>query len=78
MLHNIPIGLQITNNENTGTDGVTRKFNNIANAWSLDSAPAPAPQQAQPQQPQQEPEPYYGNRPPFMQQQQTDPNAPPF
>ena len=77
MLHNIPIGLQITNNENTGTDGVTRKFNNIANAWSLDGTnpprtangnSEPAPQQTQQTQPQ-EPDPYYGNRPPFMQQQ---------
>lgn len=87
MLHNIPIGLQITNNENTGSDGVTRKFNNITNAWSLDDVRPqrtangnyePAPQQTQQTtQTQQQSEPHYGNRPPFM-QQNDDPDTPPF
>lgn len=68
-LHNIPIGIEIGNGKPwTDREGNQRESRRLVRVWSLQTTkPEPVPAE-QPQQPSPEPQ-YYGNRPPFMQQQ---------
>ena len=45
-LHNIVIGIEVSNKESAGADGQPRKYNNIVRAWSIAK-----PVQSQPQPP---------------------------
>lgn len=45
-LHNIVIGIEVSNTESAGADGQPRKYNNIVRAWSIVK-----PAQSQPQPP---------------------------